>query len=216
MTLLSTFNLYYYNAMTASTNKTNLFKTAFRELMKGVNTNIPGHIVAFDKDTQMAQVQIGVKQVLKDGTQVEPATLIQVYVGQQGGKYICETEVNVGDEGLIIFLQRCIDGWIDTGGVANNPILRLHDQSDAFFLPNFKSQPNKIKSFENNGVRLRNEDGTKYVWLKNNGDVEISANNFNVTSTTFTHNNINVGATHTHIGSPTAATGPISPTGTPV
>lgn len=197
-------------------NQTELFKTAFREMMKSVGTNIPGHILSFDKDTQMAQVQIGIEQIDVSGKTFEPAPLIEVYVYMPGGDYIVECQIDVGVEGLIVFSQRCIDGWTDTGGIAKNPILRFHDISDAFFLPGIKSQVNKISNFENDGIRIRNKDGTKHVWLKNNGDVEISANNVNITSTTLTHNGVNIGDIHTHIGSATAPTGPIVPTGTPI
>lgn len=216
MTLLSIYFLYYYLTMTTKVNQTELFKTAFREMMKSVGTSIPGYITGFDKDTQLAQVQIGIEQIDVNGKRFEPAPLIEVPLYVYGGAFSVECQIDDGTEGLIIFSQRCIDGWVDTGGIAKNPIMRFHDSSDAFFLPGMRSQPNKIESFENNGVRLRNEDGSRYVWLKKNGDVEISANNVEITSTALTHNGVNIGATHGHVGSPTAPTGPISPTGTPV
>lgn len=202
--------------MGSKVNQTELFKTAFREMMKSVGTNIPGHILSFDKDTQMAQVQIGIEQADANGKFSKPAPLIEVYVYMPGGDFIVECQIDEGTEGLIVFSQRCIDGWTDTGGIAKNPIMRFHDMSDAFFLPGVKSQPNKVSSFENNGIRLRNKDGSKYVWLKNDGDVEISANNVEITSTTLKHNGVNIGDTHTHGGSATAPTGPITPTGAPV
>ena len=202
--------------MTTKVNQTELFKTAFREMMKSVNTGIPGHILSFDKDTQLAQVQIGIEQLDVSGKTFEPAPLIEVPVYVYGGAFSVECQINDGTEGLIIFSQRCIDGWNDTGGVAKNPIIRFHDSSDAFFLPGMRSQPNTLPSFENDGIRIRNEDGTKHVWLKNNGDVEISANNVNIISTTLTHNGVDISSVHSHIGPDTAPDGPISPTGVPI
>ena len=195
--------------MTTKVNQTELFKTAFREMAKSVGTSIPGHITGFDKDTQLAQVQIGIEQVDVNGKRFEPAPLIEVPVYVYGGAFSVECQIDNGTEGLIIFSQRCIDGWVDTGGIAKNPILRFHDFSDAFFLPGMRSQPNKITSFENNGVRLRNEDASAYIWLKNDGSVDIQ-------STTLKHNGVNIGDTHAHVGSATAPTGPVAPTGTPV
>ena len=161
-------------------NQTELFKTAFRELMKSVGTNVPGHILSFDKDTQMAQVQIGIEQADVNGKFFKPAPLIEVYVYMPGGDFIVECQIDVGTEGLIIFSQRCIDGWTDTGGIAKNPIMRFHDMSDAFFLPGVKSQPNKVTTFENNGIRLRNKDGSNFIWLKNDGTAEITVTTLNV------------------------------------
>lgn len=167
--------------MTTKVNQTELFKTAFREMAKSVGTSIPGHITGFDKDTQLAQVQIGIEQVDVNGKRFEPAPLIEVPVYVYGGAFSVECQIDGGTEGLIIFSQRCIDGWVDTGGVAKNPILRFHDFSDAFFLPGMRSQPNKITSFENNGVRLRNEDGSQFIWLKNDGTADITVTKLNIT-----------------------------------
>ena len=217
--------------MTTKVNQTELFKTAFREMMKSVGTNIPGHILSFDKTTQMAQVQIGVEQISTTGEFLKPAPLIEVYVYMPGGNFIVECQIDEGTEGLIIFSQRCIDGWTDTGGVAKNPIMRFHDMSDAFFLPGIKSQPNKVSNFENNGVRLRNKDGSNFIWLKNDGTAEITVTTLKIngniehdgdqtTTGTVTGSADVVGGgislkSHTHIGSPTAATGPVSSTGAP-
>ena len=217
--------------MTTKVNQTELFKTAFREMAKSVGTSIPGHITGFDKDTQLAQVQIGIEQVDVNGKRFEPSPLIEVPVYVYGGAFSVECQIDIDTEGLIIFSQRCIDGWVDTGGIAKNPILRFHDFSDAFFLPGMRSQPNKITSFENNGVRLRNEDGSKYIWLKNDGTADITVTTLNITGDIVHTGDQNTTGTitgdtdvvadtislktHTHVGSPTAATGPVSSTGTP-
>ena len=174
--------------MTTKVNQTELFKTAFREMMKSVGTSIPGHITGFDKDTQLAQVQIGIEQIDVNGKRFEPAPLIEVPLYVYGGAFSVECQIDNGTEGLIIFSQRCIDGWNDTGGIAKNPIMRFHDSSDAFFLPGVRSQPNKIASFENNGVRLRNEDGSQFIWLKNDGTAEIT-----VTTLTINGNIVHTG-----------------------
>ncbi len=201
--------------MTQVANQTELLKRSFIELMKDVGTSIPGHILSFDSATGLAQVQIGVQRVTVRDQTLTPSPLIEVPVYFAGGSYMLEHQIDPLDEGLIIFSQRCIDGWVNTGGVAANPITRFHDFSDAAFLPGLRSQPNKISSFANNGVRLRNKDATHYMWLKNDGEIElkngagtlnISASgafegtftSFNVTSDSFTHNNVNIGHDHKH------------------
>lgn len=157
-----------------------LFKQAFAELMKDVGTSIPGHVLSFDPKTQLAQVQIGVKRVENDGKQVEIPPIIGAPVFIYGGQFSVEIEVSKGDEGLIIFSQRCIDGWVNTGGLANNPALRFHDFSDALFMPGFRSNAKALPSFENNGVRLRNNAGNQHVWLKANGDISMKGMNVDI------------------------------------
>ncbi|QGH75033.1 putative baseplate protein [Vibrio phage Rostov M3] len=161
--------------MNMNSKRTELMKRSFIELMKDVGTSIPGHFLAFDPDTQLAQIQIGIQRVDVNGKVFEPAPLIECPVAFLGGsEYFIEHQIDPGDECLIVFSQRCIDGWINTGGIADNHIMRFHDFNDAAILPGLRSQPNKISSFENNGVRLRNKSGDKYIWLKNDGTAEIT------------------------------------------
>lgn len=177
--------------------QTQALQVAFDEVLKNVNTSIPGQVLKFDPSTQLAEIQVGIKRVNKDGEQTNITPLIEVMVMFSGGKdFRFEHEINEGDEGIIIFSQRCIDSWSDQGGVATNPILRFHDMSDAYFIPGIRSQKNKLSNFENNGVRLT--DGSNYVWLKNNGDVEIKGGNVNIESSSLTHNGVNVGDDHHH------------------
>ena len=90
-----------------------------------------------------------------------------------GGDYSVEYQIDSGCEGDIIFSQRCIDGWVQSGGVAANPIGRFHNMQDAMFLPGFRSKPNVLPSFQNNGVRMRNKAGTQFVWLKNDNTISM-------------------------------------------
>lgn len=166
---------------TVNKTRSQLFKRGFLELMKDVGTSIPGYFLSFDPDTQLAQIQIGVQSVENNGTTFEPSPLIECPVAFFGGsEYFIEHQIDPGDECLVIFSQRCIDGWVNTGGVADNPIMRFHNVNDACILPGLRSQPNKIDSFQNNGVRLRNKAGDKYVWLKNDGTADITVDTLNI------------------------------------
>lgn len=145
----------------------------FREIAKDLGTSIAGHILAFDVDTQLAQVQIGVSSRDRKGNAIIPDPIIECPVHfSGGGGWSFEHKLVAGDEGLIIFSQRCLDGWIQTGGVANNPIARFHDKQDACFIPGIRSKPNAIKDFQNDGIRLRNADASVYHWLKDDGSIE--------------------------------------------
>jgi hypothetical protein len=148
-----------------------MLREAFREMMKGVATSTPGHILAFDPVTQLAQVQIGIIRVDLNGATFEPPAIIETPVYFPGDDYHIEYQIDPGCEGDILFSQRCVDGWIQTGGVAANPIGRFHDPQDAFFLPGFRSMPNKLPAFQNNGIRMSNRTGTQFMWLKNDGSM---------------------------------------------
>ena len=166
--------------MANESTRTNLIRRTFIEMMKDVNTSVPGHIVSFDPDTQLAQIQIGVKGVALSGQTFDHGVLIECVVCVYGTDFTCEVEINPGDEGAIFFSQRCIEAWVNTGGIAENPIIRFHDINDAYFLPGIRSQPNVISGHQNNGIRLRNKAGDRFVWLKNDGTAQIDVTTLNI------------------------------------
>jgi hypothetical protein len=164
--------------MPQATSLTELVKRSFFEMMKDVCTSIVGHVIAFDPETQLAQVQIGIQRVDVNGKFFVPPPLLEVPVYFAGGDFMIEHEVKPNTEGVILFSQRCIDAWLNEGGVAPNPILRFHDYSDAIFFCGLRSQPKAIKNFANDGIRLRNKNGDAYIWLKSNGNIYIKGDVF--------------------------------------
>jgi len=143
-------------------------------MMKGVYTSIPGHVLAFDPVLQRAQVKAGVQTVSVNGVANDPPPIADVPVLFLGGtQYSVIHQINPGDEGLILFSQRCIDGWKQTGGVATNPLSRFHDMYDAFFIPGFRPLPTRIPNFVNDGIRIQSRDGGHHVWIKSSGEIGI-------------------------------------------
>jgi len=162
--------------MNTGISTTQLIKRSFIEMMKDIGTSIPAHILTFDTTTQLAQIQIAIEGVGYKGERFTPPPLIECPVYFFGGSdYFIECEINQGDEGIVLFSQRCIDAWVNAGGIAENPIARFHDFSDAYFLPGLRSQPNKITNFENDGIRIRDKSGNNHLWLKNDGTIHIKA-----------------------------------------
>lgn len=148
-------------------------RVAFSENMKSVYTSIPGHVLSFDPKTQRAQIQIGIQRFDIDGVAWVPAPIVDVPVAFPGDDFVVEYQIEPGCEGIVMFSQRCIDGWKQTGGTADNPAARFHHQQDAMFVPGIRSLPNVITNFSNNGMRLRNKDGSQYAWLKNDTSLAV-------------------------------------------
>lgn len=145
----------------------------FLERMKGVYTAIPAHVAAFDPATQLAQIELGIQRVDIDGKTATPPPIVDCPVLMPGDQWALEMQIDPKCEGLALFSQRCIDGWVQTGGVATNPMKRFHDMQDAFFVPGMRPLPQALPEFQNNGIRLRNRAGTHWVWLKNDGTITL-------------------------------------------
>ena len=153
--------------------QTRMIRTVFRELLKDVCTCVPGHVLAFDPVRQLAQVQVGIQRVDINNASFTVPPIIEVPVCFPGGDFAMEYQIDPGCEGLIHFSQRCVDGWLQSGGVAANPIGRFHNLQDALFMPGYRSLPNVLPDFQNNGIRLRNETGDQFAWLKNDGSIAV-------------------------------------------
>jgi hypothetical protein len=80
-----------------------------------------------------------------------------LYLG--GGGMHITIPVAKGDEGLAIFASRGIDAWWANGGVQNQDQNRTHHLTDAFVIPGFHSQPNKLKDVDTTSMQMRTTDG---------------------------------------------------------
>lgn len=150
--------------------------SAIIEHMKDVGTSIPAHILAFDPQNQTAQIQIAIVRIDIDGNEYNLPPVIECPVYFAGGSdFFVEHEVNPQDECLAVFSQRCIDGWLNTGGIAQQPIVRFHDINDACVFVGIRSEPNAIQNHANDGIRLRNKSGSDYIWLKKDGSIDIKS-----------------------------------------
>lgn len=100
------------------------------------------------------------------------------YMG--GGGFHFTHPLKQGDEGLLIYASRCIDGAWQNGGhpkPAHQPDyaiptaagLRMHDLSDAMFIPFRFSDKHKLENISQTDAQLRSDDGTSYISMKPNG-----------------------------------------------
>lgn len=155
---------------------THLISRAFDAMIAQCFFCMPGRIVAFDADTQIAQVECGIQRVV-DGTPKTRAIIPNVPVSFAGdGEFYFWHQITPGEtEGLIHFSQRAIDTWIDQGGPVAPHTGRVLSKEDAFFVPGVRSQPGKIPGFKNDGVGLGNYAGDTFLHLKADGSVEMQS-----------------------------------------
>lgn len=68
-----------------------------------------------------------------------------------------------GDEVLVIFGDRCMDFWWQSGGVQEPVDQRMHDLSDGYAIPCLRSCARAIGAVSTDSVQLRSDDGAAYV-----------------------------------------------------
>jgi phage baseplate assembly protein gpV len=171
------------------------FLALLKSWQSNIFTALPGIYEAAGKDRQTANVQPSVKaKVLgQDGSwsdMVLPMCINCPIVYPGGGGFQLTFPLSKGDEGLIVFAQRCIDSWWQSGGVQSQAEMRMHDISDGFFIPAMLSQSKApATAASTSTVQLRSADGATYI--------EVAAGNL-----------VNV-----HASSGTTITGPVTITG---
>ena len=197
-------------------------RLAFEGQQAGMWTAIPAIVTSVDLSAQTVSAQPAVQgeNLSKDGvkTLVNLPVLVDVPIcWPRGGGYALTFPIAIGDEVLIVFSSRCIDGWWQSGGVQKAAEFRMHDLSDGFAIFAPTSQPKKLSNISA-GVELRNDAGTNYVRilggtisLKATTAINIDApivnvtgvlnvtGNYNQISGVQTFNGINF-ATHKHTG----------------
>lgn len=186
-----------------------------------VHTALPAKVVSCDGHS--ATVQLMITQVMRGGETLELPPLVDVPVGfYRGGGFCVTVPVKNGDEGLVIFAERCIDGWYVSGQQSAPLDTRFHDYSDAFFLPQGSSQPNRIPAYSADSLSMQTDDGSTFIRIKPGkiimqGDIEHTGNrtqqgnslvngdhsvngNSESSGGTNKHNGKDIGDTHTHSG----------------
>lgn len=186
-----------------------------------IHTALPAKVVSCDGHS--ATVQLMITQVMKGGETLALPPLVDVPVGfYRGGGFCVTVPVKAGDEGLVIFAERCIDGWYVSGQQSSPLDTRFHDYSDAFFLPQGSSQPNRIPAYSADSLSLQTDDGETFIRIKPGkiimqGDIEHTGNrtqqgnslvngdhsvkgNSESSGGTIKHNGKDIGDTHTHSG----------------
>lgn len=81
-----------------------------------------------------------------------------------GGGFALTFPVLPGDECLVVFADRCIDSWWQSGGVQEQAAHRLHSLSDGFALVGVRSLPNVLAGgVHAGGAELRSDDGAQHI-----------------------------------------------------
>ncbi|MFA5385863.1 MAG: Gp138 family membrane-puncturing spike protein, partial [Eubacteriales bacterium] len=104
----------------------------------------PGTIESFDSSAQTATISLNGKKIIKGGVAVafpiiENCPVVFLF----GGNGRLTMPIAKGDTCLVLFCDREIDSWFDTG-ITKAPIhKRKHDIADAIALVGIRSKQNK-------------------------------------------------------------------------
>lgn len=187
---------------------------------------LPATVVSYNDQTNRAVIKPLVMLGTTSGAKVSRAQVSGIPVYRfGGGGFFMRFPIKAGDFGWIKANDRDISLVFQRGGLEDWPnTTRMHKFSDAMFFPDTFRQ-----------WVISGENADKAVWQTMDGEtcislgageikhkvgavsITASASGIALVSPpgTLTHNGINIGDTHTHVGPTTAPPGPVSPTGAP-
>ncbi|HBX8268021.1 Gp138 family membrane-puncturing spike protein [Klebsiella pneumoniae] len=147
-------------------------------IMSAMRVSIPGIIQSFDPDAVTAVVQPAIKGVEHDESGAEVSVNLPLLVDvpvvfPRGGGCTLTFPVKEGDECLVIFADRCIDFWWQSGGIQEPVDGRMHDLSDAFCIVGPQSQAKKISGISTTAAQLRTDDGSAFIEVAAGHDVTV-------------------------------------------
>lgn len=130
--------------------------------LRDLHTAMPAIIMSYDPQTRTVKAQPAIQRIFKDGEGISgainlPPCVDVPVVFQGGGGYEITFPIKEGDECLLIFAERCIDNWFETGEPSPPVDYRHHDLSDAFALVGIFSKP-KLTQSVSNGLALGNKN----------------------------------------------------------
>jgi len=144
---------------------------------------LPGILQSFNHSDGSAAVQIAIMSQYRDKNNnwqnASPAPIIpKALVLFPGNNAFSFTfPLKSGDEGLLVFCDRCIDSWWQSSGVQAQLDIRNHDLTDGIFIPGLKSVPNVPTNINTTSAELRSNTGnTKITFDDTNGVVITTAN----------------------------------------
>lgn len=155
-------------------------RLAFRAGQARLWTALPGIVDRFDAARMTVDVQPAINGRMRSETgevsSLQMPKLLDCPVLWQGGGGATLTfPIAAGDECLVIFSARCIDGWWAQGGIKDAPGIRMHNLSDGFALVGVRSLPRAFAPSTTEAV-LRSDDGSTFVRLNPDGQlVQITA-----------------------------------------
>ena len=189
-----------------SADDTAALKTALAGWQRGIWTALPAIVQNYNAADNTISAQPSVRAVLlkqdpKTGAQTPQSVnlplLVKVpVVFPAGGSFVLTFPIAAGDEVLVVFASRCIDGWWQSGGVQNQIEYRAHDLSDGIAIPGLTSIPRVPGGISGGSAQLRSRDGAAYLEVASGHVLNIVApGGLNVTGNTIITGNLSVSGT---------------------
>lgn len=158
-----------------------------------IRVSMPAKIISFDAATRTAQVEICMQMVDGDDNPINYPPLTDcpcMFI--RGGGFHVSHPYKQGDSGIVLFSDRCIDGWFETGGTAPPLDYRIHSMSDAYFIGAADNMTN-VAPIINDAMFIGKDDNSAGLQINSDGSVIIKGTSLTIEPVTNSNGVINKG-----------------------
>lgn len=153
--------------------KTNVFAN--------LNCHNIGKILEFNPNTQTCTVQLmQIKQFNNRRITPAPLTNVPLIICGAGGGHITMPNP-VGTICILLFMDRNIDAFLETGESYVPPTTRMHDFTDCIALTTFKTLANPLTEYDEKAVTIMNEEIVEGI--KNKSYIKVYGDNVQIKTT---------------------------------
>lgn len=127
-------------ASTRSPSQAEVLNRAIARGQRELHVSLPVQVLAYDPKAQTVNVQPLLSEAYEDTDGVLQLEVLPVINAvpvafPAGGTFRITFPVQAGDQGMVVFCDRSIDGWALHGGPQQSRDLRMHHLADAWFVP---------------------------------------------------------------------------------
>jgi len=138
-------------------------------------TSLPGEVVDFDPQTQTATIKPHYKSKF-NGEVVEMPELQEVpMLTQRNGAFALTFPIKKGDGVMLNFQARDSELWYNKGGPQEGFSARMHNLSDAVFIPGLEASPKVLPNYNADSAEFRTEDGKTKVELTPDNKIRLES-----------------------------------------
>ena len=147
-----------------------MLNVVLRKFLQGVDDMLPAQVMAYDRDSNVAQVQPLIQVVTTGSTVVTRAQIAAVPVLQLGGGgFVISFPVNTGDLGWIKANDRDISLFKQFHQQSQPNTFRFHSFEDALFIPDTMLQGVTIADSDAENMVIQNLAGTVRISFSEHG-----------------------------------------------
>lgn len=141
----------------SQTNFNDVMAIAQDAIMSRINCHNIGRILEFDKNTQTCTVELmQVKQFNEQFIIPAPITQVPLIILGAGGGHITMPNPE-GTICLLLFIDRNIDNFMETGEQYTPDTTRMHDFTDAIALTTFTTLANPLENYDDDAISIFNK-----------------------------------------------------------